>query len=292
MVSVIIAAHNEESVIERCLGSLHRGGTPLQIIVSANGCTDATAELARSLNTTVVERSEAGKAGALNAAEEVATSFPRVYLDADILVPYGGIAALAAALDDESGVLATMPRRRVNTAGRPWAVQAYFEINQRLPVFRSGLFGRGLIVLSETGRARFGAFPDLIADDLFLDGQFTAEEKREVPEVEAVVEAPWTTADLLNRLVRVRRGNTQMRRATASHEVSGSVRSSDRWSWLRDVVLKDLSLAPAGVAYAAITVIAGLRARRARQDVWGRDASTRERSTETAASAALPTRPR
>ncbi|HWK76505.1 glycosyltransferase [Microbacterium sp.] len=275
MVSVIIAAHNEESVIERCLGALHRGGTQLQIIVSANGCTDATAELARSLNTKVVERSEAGKAGALNAAEEVATSFPRVYLDADILVPHGGIAALTTALDDDAEVLATMPRRRVNTAGRPWAVQAYFRINQRLPVFRSGLFGRGLIVLSESGRARFGAFPDLIADDLFLDGLFAADEKLEVPEVEVVVEAPWTTADLLNRLVRVRRGNTQMRRTVAAQGAEGSVRSSDRWSWLRDVVLKDLRLAPSAAAYVAITVIAGVRSRRTSNHSWGHDASTR-----------------
>lgn len=274
MVSVIIAAHDEEAVIERCLGALHRGGTPVQIIVSANGCTDATAELARSLNAVVVERTEAGKAGALNAAEKVATSFPRVYLDADILVPRGGIAALAGALDDASGVLATMPRRRVNTAGRPWAVRAYFRINQQLPVFRSGLFGRGLIVLSEAGRRRFDEFPDMIADDLFLDGQFSAEEKLEVSAVEAVVEAPWTTVDLLNRLVRVRRGNAQMRRAVAEHGARG-VRPPDRWSWLRDVLLTDLRLAPAAAAYVVITVIAGVRARRTPHGGWGRDASTR-----------------
>jgi len=274
MVTVIIAAHNEEAVIERCLGALHRGGTRMQIIVSANGCTDATAALARSLNTTVVERAEPGKTAALNAAEEVAASFPRVYLDADIVVPHGGIAALADALDENAGVLATMPSRRVSTAGRPWAVRAYFRINTRLPVFRTGLFGRGLIVLSEAGRARFSAFPDLVADDLFLDSRFAADEKREVPEVEVVVEAPWTTAELLNRLVRVRRGNAQLRRSVAQQSPQG-VRSSDRWSWLRDVVLTDLSLAPSAVAYVAITLIAGIRARRASNSGWGRDASTR-----------------
>jgi glycosyltransferase involved in cell wall biosynthesis len=98
VVSVIIAAHNEEAVIGGCLEALAREQLPLQVIVSANGCTDATAELARSMHATVVERAEAGKAGALNAAELVAEEFPRIYLDADIVPPPGAIAALVAAL--------------------------------------------------------------------------------------------------------------------------------------------------------------------------------------------------
>ena len=36
-----------------------------------------------------------------------------------------------------------------------------------------------MIALSEEGRARFDAFPTLIADDLFLDSQFSAAEKAE-----------------------------------------------------------------------------------------------------------------
>ncbi|MFC7788622.1 glycosyltransferase [Microbacterium sp. MAHUQ-60] len=272
MVSVIIAAHNEESVIADCLEALDREDLTLQIIVSANGCTDATAEVARSWNATVVERAEAGKTGALNAAEKAATAFPRVYLDADIVPPPGAIATLTGALDEQTGILATVPVRRFDIAGRPWAVRAYYRINERLPVFRNGLFGRGLIVLSEAGRARFGEFPDMIADDLFLDAQFSAEEKLEVRGVEIFVEAPRTTVDLVNRLVRVRRGNAQLRRAQATR---GGVRRSDRWSWLRDVVLRDLRLAPSAVAYVAITLIAGFRARRDPNGAWGRDASTR-----------------
>lgn len=275
MVTVIIAAHDEEAVIGRCLAALRRCGTAAEIIVSANGCSDATAALAKSMGATVVERTEPGKAGALNAAEEVATTFPRVYLDADIMVPPGGIAALVDALDETRGILATMPRRRVNVQGRPWGVRAYFRIHQQLPVFRTGLFGRGLIVVSETGRRRFDEFPDMVADDLFLDSRFAADEKLEVPEVAAVVEAPWTTGDLLDRLTRVRRGNTQMRRALSSNDASGGIRASDRWSWLRDVALRDPRLAPSAVAYAAITVLAGLRARRTTGASWGRDDSTR-----------------
>ncbi|KDA04882.1 glycosyl transferase [Microbacterium sp. CH12i] len=281
MVSVIIAAHNEEAVIGRCLDALAHGGMPMQIIVSANGCTDATAEIARSRNALVVERTEPGKPGALNAAERVATSFPRVYLDADILVPPGGITALADALDDGRGIFATMPRRRVDVTGRPWPVRAYFRINQRLPVFRKGLFGRGLIVVSETGRSRFEAFPELIADDLFLDSQFVDTEKVEIGAVEVVVEAPRTTKDLVKRLVRVRRGNAEMRKAAAAESIDASVRSSDRWAWLRDVVLPHPQLALDAIAYVAITMIAGYRARSKPSGDWGRDESTRVPAQET-----------
>lgn len=41
-------------------------------------------------------------------------------------------------------------------------------------------------------------------------------------------------------------------------QVSRSV-ASDRWSWLRDVVLKDLRLLPQGLVYATITLIAALQ---------------------------------
>lgn len=272
MASVIIAAHDEETVIGKCLDALAREDVDLQIIVSANGCTDRTAAIARARDVLVVERDEPGKPGALNAAERVADRFPRVYLDADIVPPAGAIAALAGALDDAAGVLATMPVRRFDTAGRPWPVRAYYRINVRLPVFRSGLFGRGLIVLSETGRARFGEFPEMTADDLFLDAQFAESEKVEVPAVEVVVQAPHTTRDLVRRLVRVRRGNAEMR-ATGG---AAFVRASDRWSWLRDVVLRDLRLLPDAVAYASISLLAEYRAHRSPADTWERDQSTRQ----------------
>ncbi|WP_312678566.1 glycosyltransferase, partial [Microbacterium sp.] len=81
MVSVIIAAHNEEAVIGGCLDALQRQGVPgLQIIVSANGCTDATAAVAAAHGATVIDRAEPGKAGALNAADRIAAGYPRVYL--------------------------------------------------------------------------------------------------------------------------------------------------------------------------------------------------------------------
>lgn len=278
MVSVIIAAHDEEAVVGACIDALRAQHTlrPLEIVVSANGCSDRTVAIARARGTTVVDRPEPGKPGALNAGERVATSFPRLYLDADIIVPPGAVEQLIAVLEASEGILAAAPRRRISTVGRPLLVRAYFAINERLPVFRNGLFGRGLIALSETGRARFGEFPSLVADDLFVDSVFSAAEKVVTSDVEIVVEAPFSTRDLLARLVRVRRGNAEMRSARRSLDQTDAVRPSDRWAWLRDVVATEPRLAPAAVPYVAITLLAGLLARRPARG-WGRDDSSRAR---------------
>ena len=230
----VIAAHNEERVIGACLDSLLRQDVSGdRIIVVANGCSDRTAEVAVGYGVTVIDRPEPGKAAALNAGDSVASSYPRVYLDADIVVPDGAIAALTAGLrgqgDGARGRAAPQAEH-----GRPAVAGArLYSINERLPAFRTGLFGRGLIVVSEAGRTRFGAFPTVVADDLFLDSQFDESEKVEVREVSVLVEAPYRTRDLMARLVRVRRGNAELRAAAAAGAVELDVRPADRWAWLR-----------------------------------------------------------
>ena len=284
MPSVVIAAHNEENTIGSSLDALlaQRTSTPIEVIVSANGCTDRTVDVATRPGVTVVVSPEAGKAAALNAGDRVATRFPRIYIDADIVVPPGGLAAVIGRFREFPAPLAVVPRRRVNTAGRPWSVRAYLSINEKLPAFRNGLFGRGMIALSEEGRSRFDAFPAMIADDLFIDSRFSDAEKAEAGDVEVVVQAPFTTRDLVRRLVRVRRGNAQLRAAAAAGLVDATVRPADRWAWLREVVLTNPRLIPAVLPYVSITLIAGLLARRrGTAGHWGRDESTRGEQSST-----------
>jgi hypothetical protein len=155
-------------------------------------------------------------------------------------------------------------------------VRAYFAIQRHLPVFDEGLFGRGLIVLSREGRERFGEFPQVVADDLFLDSLFTSAERVRRHDATTTIATPLHTRDLVRRLVRVRRGNLALRVGAPSRP-GRDVRRSDRTSWLRDVVLRRPWLAPAAAAYVAITVWAALLARRGQVDdtSWGRDESTR-----------------
>lgn len=288
MVSVVIAAHNEAAVLGRCLDSLlgeGGGDQALDVTVVANGCTDATAAVARARpGVRVIELAEASKPAALNAGDGAAAGFPRVYLDADILLPATAIHRLAAAVTDATPALpgatpavpgatpalAAMPRRELVLAGRPLLVRAYFAVHSRLPVFATGLFGRGAIALSAAGRSRFDRFPDVVADDLFLDSLFTAAEKREVREVAARVATPLRTRDLVRRLARVRAGNASLRAAAPG------VRPASRLSWLRDVVLRRPWLAPAAAGYVWLTLTAAVLARqRSRQAGWGRDESSR-----------------
>ncbi len=278
MTAVVIAAHNEEAVLGRCLDALLAApnGSELDITVVANGCTDATAAVAaRRPGVRVVELEQPGKAGALNAGDAVAVGYPRVYLDADVVLTDGGLAALVAALTSgpvELRPLAVVPRRVLELAGRPLPVRAYYAINSRHPAYADALFGRGAIALSEAGRARFGQFPAETADDLFLDSLFTPAQKREVAAAGSVVATPRRTADLVRRLARVRAGNAALRaRADGS---GAAVRPAAPTAWLRRVVLPRPWLAPAAVGYVAITLAAGARARRGTPG-WERDDSSR-----------------
>ena len=87
--SVIIPAHDEGGVIDRCLEALDedaRAGR-LEVVVAANGCTDDTVERARRhTGVQVLDLPAPSKVQAINAADAVATAFPRIYLDADIVL--------------------------------------------------------------------------------------------------------------------------------------------------------------------------------------------------------------
>jgi glycosyltransferase involved in cell wall biosynthesis len=284
--SIVIAAHNEAAVIGRCLDALLAGAAPgeFDVTVVANGCTDATAKVAAArAGVRVLDLPAAGKAAALNAGDAVAVGYPRIYLDADIIIPADGIKALRDALavspaGRPARVLAVTARREVDVSRSPLLVRSYFAINSRLPVFRDALFGRGVVALSAEGRGRFGRFPDVIADDLFLDSLFAAREKREVSSVSVQISAPRRTRDLLRRLTRVRRGNATIRVALAADgSPRATVRHGARLSWLRDVALRNPSLIPAATCYAAITLTASLLARLPLRTAgaWGRDDSSR-----------------
>ena len=280
MTSVVIAAYNEATVIGRNLDLLLSGASPddLEVIVVANGCVDETAAVARARGVRVLDLPAPGKTAALNAGDEIATSFPRIYLDADVAATAATVRALADALSRPStghrpAPLAAVPDRHLVLRGRPLAVRCYYAIQSRLPAARSGLYGRGMIALSESGRARFTRFPDVLADDLFLDSLFAESERVVLTSVRTEVETPRRTRDLVRRLTRVRRGNAALRARSGADGMS-RVRSSSRTSWLRDVVLRRPWLAPAGVVYAVITVVADTRARHV-VGHWELDSSTR-----------------
>jgi len=210
VLSVIIPASNEAEYIGACLGALFAsdpvpGGA--EAVVVANGCQDATAEVARGFagqaaaagwGLVVLDLAEGGKIGALNAGDAAAQGAARAYLDADVRVSGPLMAALAGVLARPDPVYATgtavVPRAQSRVT------QAYARFWQRLPFARSIAPGYGLFAVNAAGRARWGAFPAIISDDTWVRLQFTPAERVQV--------APtylWPMIEGFGALVRVRR---------------------------------------------------------------------------------------
>jgi glycosyltransferase involved in cell wall biosynthesis len=200
MISIVVPAHNENSGIARILRAITTGFPQEQVdvVVVCNGCTDGTANTARSFGSVVrvIETDVANKVHALNLGDQVARSFPRVYIDADVVITADAIRALADRLE-QGHVLAVAPTPNINLAGCSRVVRAYFGIRSLLPSSRQGIGGSGIYALSETGRKRFGDFPKLIADDLYVRVQFKPEERETLASVTSIVFAPRTLKQLI-----------------------------------------------------------------------------------------------
>ena len=211
VVSVIIPACNEAQYIGACLKAvLSSDPLPkhtLEVVVVANGCTDDTVAIARRFGAMaeprgwrlrVLDLPEGGKIAALNAGDARAIGHIRVYLDADVVVSPDLLAEVTLALNTERPRFATgTPRIDVPDN---WAIAHYARFWQRLPYMRMGSPGFGLYAVNASGRARWGMFPDVIADDTFARINFTAAER---VQVEATYR--WPMVETVARLLRVRR---------------------------------------------------------------------------------------
>jgi glycosyltransferase involved in cell wall biosynthesis len=269
-------AFNEEAGIGRALRALTEPGAGLDVVVAANGCTDRTAEIARSYGVRVVEIATPSKTAALNAADEIAGGDVRVYMDADVPADAALVRQLAEAVA-RPGIEAAVPRPVVDTGASTWPVRAYYAVNARLPVFRGRLFGRGIIALSAAARSRFERFPDITADDMFLDAIVAAGEKAEI-DVPIRVVAPRTTGDLIRRVARSRDGNAEFWRFVSAAPPGyglppDPVPGPSSTSWLRHVVLRAPWLLPSAIVYVAVVLRAERKRRSPSWDVrsgWGR----------------------
>ncbi|WP_146070314.1 WecB/TagA/CpsF family glycosyltransferase [Arthrobacter sp. GMC3] len=210
--AVIIPAHNEAAVIARTLqplAALAASGT-IEVIVACNGCSDDTAAIAAQFpGVTVLDLPEPSKTAALNAADGVCSRWPRLYLDADIEVTAEALAEVFDHLRGP-GELAARPAFRYDTSGADPLVQAYYRARMRIPEMSRHLWGAGAYAVSEEGHRRFGRFPDVTADDAYIDSLFTAEEKTILDTPPVVVRTPQTRRELHRTLRRVYKGNEEI----------------------------------------------------------------------------------
>ncbi|TQL69971.1 glycosyltransferase involved in cell wall biosynthesis [Nocardioides albertanoniae] len=270
--SVVIPAHDEAAGIGRLLHRLLDTAEPgeLEVVVAANASTDATVSVTSGFaGVTVLDLPVASKVAALNAADEVATVFPRIYLDADIDLT---LDSLRLVVDELSGgTPAAAPAIVVDTRGCGPGVRAYYAIWSRLGYARHHLLGAGVYGLSEAGRARFGRFPDVLNDDQFVYDHFRHDERVNPPGSTFTVRAPRTLRAVYRRGTRIALGNLQLRTLGRPVTAPGP-------TW-RGVLLAEPWLAPAVAAYVAMKVLmrtaAARRLRSGSFGDWGRDDSSR-----------------
>ena len=274
--SVVIPAHQEEAVIDRCLRRLldGAGDEELEVVVVCNGCTDATAERARAVGgpVTVLETEVASKAVALNLGDDAVTAFPRIYLDADVELGIDAVRDVAALLVDGSGVLAAAPSATVELAGRSRLVRSFYAVWTRMPYFTDGMIGSGVYAFSEEGRRRFGAFPALIADDEVARRAVAPSERRASSTSAFTIHPPRTITGVVKIMTRAKAGNAEYAGAVGDAETGTSAGAT----------LRRLARTPAtwphAPVYVAVMLLAERRARRRLGEgnrTWERDQTSR-----------------
>ena len=275
--SVIIPAHNESAVIGGLLASLLDGGAnDLELIVVANGCSDDTAAVARGFGdaVTVIETATPSKSNALNLGDDAATAFPRLYVDADVLVTRADLDALVGELE-KPGVLAAAPLPELDFSGCNRLVRWFYHVDRVMPSQQTGIGGSGVYGLSREGRARFGRFPGITADDCYVRRLFKESERVAVAAARSIVRVPKNVAGLLAIKTRVHFGNYELAREYPELLVNRGARNGPK---LARLALNPLWV-PAVATYAYVKFVARLRAKRRMRDrkphVWERDDSTR-----------------
>jgi glycosyltransferase involved in cell wall biosynthesis len=269
--AVIMPAHNEASVIGRTLRRLAplAAGGRVEVIVACNGCTDNTADLARSFEgVRVLDVPEASKVAALNAADAAASRWPRLYLDADIEIDPQ---ALRAVFDElgRGAVLAARPAFRYDTEGASGLVRSFYRARERIPSTNKALWGAGAFAVSQEGHKRFRAFPSISprfsGDDIFIDQQFLPTEKKVLDTPPVMVRTPRRT----NALLRVLRRNYR-----AQAEFGGSSATS-RTAWELIGTIRSTRNAIDAAVYTAFVALARVRRRPSAGSagVWERDES-------------------
>ncbi|TDE94060.1 glycosyltransferase [Occultella glacieicola] len=274
MVSIIVPAHNEERSLPRLLDALDDPRwAPEEVIVVANGCSDRTAQVARARGVTVIETPIPSKIKALALGDARATSFPRIYVDGDVVLGADSARALCGALTD--GVQAAGPIRSFPMARVSAPVRWYYDVWQRLDGVRTELYGRGVVAVSEVGHARIRDWPETMSDDLHLAMSFAPDERTVVAAARVTIMPPKTYRDLLRRRVRAMTGNARM----AGTPEAPAVRSAGASpAAIGRMVAAEPRLLPGAAVFvvtAAISKLLGRRAARRGDTTWLRDESSR-----------------
>ena len=272
--AIIVPAYNEEAVIERTLAPLSQAAVDgfYELIVVCNGCVDHTADIARTVpGVRVIELTQGSKPAALNAGDDAATLWPRLYLDADIQISAGAVLDVLGRLG-QGDVLAARPESRYDASDANALVRSYYRARRRVRQHKFAMWGAGAYALSAEGHRRLGSFPAVTGDDLLVDTLFDPTEKAVVATDPSVVKTPLDTSSLLAILRRNHKGSNELRVADQGVAARGKATGLDT-----AVAVVQTVRGPRSAFDAAVYLVMALAARfghRAEQR-WERDDSSR-----------------
>lgn len=214
--SVVIPAHNEQSVIGHCLEALTNSTSgakkpgALEIVVVCNGCTDETAAVARQFpDVTVIEIQKPSKIAALNAGDSAVIAFPRIYLDADSQLSNQGALSLLQRAAERTGPVIISASVEPDVSGCSFLARSFARCAQRTSFGEFGIIGRGVYTLNASGRARFETFPDLMGDDYFVASLFNSQEQFIDSYATVIVRPPSDLRSLVRVRSRIYYGNRE-----------------------------------------------------------------------------------
>ena len=276
-ISIIIPAHNEETVIIKCLKSLMRQNSDynLQIIVVCNGCQDNTYSIVKAFSPNIIclKTERASKTNALNLGDNVAKYYPRIYLDADIILSVNAIKEINSTFVNES-CLATSIIPKMDMSLSSWFVRAFYDVWLNLSYCKAGMIGSGLYALSREGRERFQSFPSIIADDGYIRCLFKENERFLTLNCYATVTAPKNLMNLIKIKTRSRLGRYELQEKfpeLLTNELKDYKTMSLKF-------LLNFTLWPKTIIYLFINVITRIRAKyqhMRKMTSWERDESSR-----------------
>ena len=249
----------------------------LDVIVVANGCTDDTAQVAASFGPPV-------RVLSIPVASKRRRWWPRPRrhgFPACTSTPtWNWWRPTSRRCVRHCSIRARWPAARPGAGDGRAAVAGplVLRVWARLPEVRSGLFGRGVIGVSEKGHERLASLPPLLADDLAASLVFAPDERVIVPGARVVVHPPRTAGDLLRRRVRATMGVSQVEQAEGA-----PVPPPRRHGRGRGTCLRSSARTPGwrrgSPPSSGVTLVARLRARHAVRrrgySDWLRDESSR-----------------
>ncbi|WP_448631444.1 hypothetical protein [Cellulomonas soli] len=155
-------------------------------------------------------------------------------------------------------------------------MRAFYRVRTRIPALHEHLWGAGAFALDEAVRTRLGEFPDVTADDLWVDRQVAAAEKTRVRDATVVVRRPRDVGSLLAVLRRTRRADAPTPHTSGQHAPTPADGVSPTLTPTAVVrtVRGPRSLLDAAV-YVTLVTVARVQLRRAPARRWERDESSR-----------------